>query len=857
MGKYIFLLSSFIILLTNVIRGQSHGLQFSSHEVVPEKRTSLNLTPAEPLCLHNTTELSFDLNFRPDLETYFGYILRIITTANQNIDIVYNQKLRVFNFIIGEAFSFPFSIDSARLHGQWNTMKIQLDEKKKTIAFFLNSKELCREETDFSGELCCRIYFGVNNYTGFQTMDIPPMRIKDIRITEDNTLVDYYPLSESEGNQAVENISKKVVAVKNPVWIKPRHQNWEQVLSLTTASTPGMAFDSKREILYITGLDSLYTFSLRNLTLTSQQLAKSRDFLPPGNQSVYNAADGKLYNFYTDEKLVSSYDTLLHLWSKNFPVAVLTVFWQSNKFISPLDSCLYIIAGYGQLQYKNMVQRYHFPTGKWDTVKTSGDFFMPRYLAALGTNLHGDTAYILGGYGSNTGDQTINPKNSYELLGYSVLNKSFKVLAHLKEPARQFCFANSMIPEPGTDNFYALTYPNDRFSSGLQLIKGSLHNENYELMADSIPYSFYDVESFADLYYAPAAKKLIAVTLNMQKNNTTVIKAYTLDFPPNAVEVSLPVTTDGDNKTWIYVTTAAILAGLLYLLLYKNRKKVVNTPASEKIKEPLHTSVPFDIATSSDLGSVVHPALKEHSAVFLFGQFEVFDKDGHDITPLFTPLLKELFLLILIYTFKDGKGISPEKLFEILWSDKSSKDARNNYSVNSVKLKPILEKIGDCHIGRESGKLRFEISNNAATVDYQRFMELISGKHEANKLYALELVNLLQRGNFLSQQHYNWLDDIKSEVSGAVIDTLLKFLEKLAVETDAEFISKTANVIFLFDQLNEEALTYKCRALIFLGRHGLAKDAYTKFTKEYRENYAQDFDRSFVQVSGSDKSAGE
>jgi hypothetical protein len=35
-----------------------------------------------------------------------------------------------------------------------------------------------------------------------------------------------------------------------------------------------------------------------------------------------------------------------------------------------------------------------------------------------------------------------------------------------------------------------------------------------------------------------------------------------------------------------------------------------------------------------------------------------------------------------------------------------------------------------------------------------------------------------------------------------------------------------------------------------LGRHGLAKDAYQKFTKEYKENYGQDFEKSFGDVTG-------
>jgi hypothetical protein len=61
-----------------------------------------------------------------------------------------------------------------------------------------------------------------------------------------------------------------------------------------------------------------------------------------------------------------------------------------------------------------------------------------RYLAALGTNVSGDTAYILGGYGSKTGDQTINPRFTYDLMAYSVKSATFKSIYHLKEPASSF-----------------------------------------------------------------------------------------------------------------------------------------------------------------------------------------------------------------------------------------------------------------------------------------------------------------------------------------------------------------------------------------------------------------------------------
>src|SRR5579863_3346833 len=42
---------------------QSYGLIFSSHEVVQEKRTSLDLSPDDSLCFAGNFDLSFDINF--------------------------------------------------------------------------------------------------------------------------------------------------------------------------------------------------------------------------------------------------------------------------------------------------------------------------------------------------------------------------------------------------------------------------------------------------------------------------------------------------------------------------------------------------------------------------------------------------------------------------------------------------------------------------------------------------------------------------------------------------------------------------------------------------------------------------
>ena len=844
------LLLACFILITNSVLCQSQGLRFSSHEVVPEKRTSLNLTPKHPLCFRQAADLSFDLSFIPHLETYFGYIVRLVTDNNQHIDLVYNQKLQRFNFVVGEAVAGEFAIDSVQLYSQWNKCRIALLGSTQEVAFYLDQRLVAKSKAPVSPATCYRIFFGANDFTGSAITDIPPMNIRDIRIMEGNAPVAYYPLAESAGNECKDEVNNKVAVAKNPVWIKPRHTNWVQALTLDTRGVASVAFDKNTERLYIVSTDTLHQFSFKNGQLTGVKLAVKHDTLPPGNQSVFSTIYNTLYTLDIDEKEVSTWQPQAGRWDRNFTPGPLTIYWQANKFLSPADSSLYIIGGYGQLQYRNEVQRYHFPTKEWESIDPQGDFFMPRYLAALGTNPAGDTAYIIGGFGSKTGDQSINPRYTYELVAYSVKNSSFKSMYHLKEPATQFCFANSLVIDSATKDFYALIHPIDRFNSALQLIKGSLLSPEYQLMGDTIPYAFHDIESFADLFYCAGSKKLVAVTLFTNKQNTSTVKVYTIDFPPNKLVVAaVPVANASRDWIW-FLAAGGLVAASVLLMMWRQKRARQLSQHEAALQVPLPGAAAGQ-ATESNMPGITAPvAGKEMSAVYLFGQLEILDKEGNDITRMFTPLLKELFLLILTYTFKDGKGIAAEKLYEILWSDKPIKDARNNFSVNVVKLKGILEKVGDCHIGKESDKWKLEILHGSIKVDYQCYTALVSNKTAVHKAYVQELIQIAGRGAFLGTIHYNWLDDIKADVSGKTIDILLSYISAADLAAEAEFIIKATNCIFLFDQLNEEALAYKCKCLVLLGRHGMAKDAYLKFAKEYRENYGQEFDKSFAEVAG-------
>jgi two-component SAPR family response regulator len=103
----------------------------------------------------------------------------------------------------------------------------------------------------------------------------------------------------------------------------------------------------------------------------------------------------------------------------------------------------------------------------------------------------------------------------------------------------------------------------------------------------------------------------------------------------------------------------------------------------------------------------------------------------------------------------------------------------------------------------------------------------------------------------LREVEYSWIDDYKSTISDFVIKTILSYTSKTSLQTESDFVLKLANCIFYFDQLNEEALSLKCRCLVLQGRHALAKETYLHFCKEYKKNYGQEFEKpynSFIEL---------
>jgi len=847
----LFLSRTITVILLNIhfilpAAAQSYGLGFYSHEVVQDKRTTLEL-PLNNVSQKDNLDITFDLSFYPNREIYFGYIVRLIGDDKQNIDLIYDNQAntRHFKIIIGDRLSkISFNIDDKRLFEHWNKLRLLIDYKNDRITVFSGGESFSESNVHLQQNKNYKLLFGANAYRRFQTTDLPPLKVRDVNVSQEGKLLSNWPLNEWQGNVANETVNQDNGTVTNPLWIKARHRNWQMEKEFTLPGDISTAFDAVNQVVYFVSQDSLVTFSLdKKPQLKSTAYLSGRQLLVPGDQALF--ADGRLYYIYADQKAVATYNFKDQRWDKGFK-NVATDNGHLNKFFNKADSTIYTIGGYGQLVYKDSVKCYNPAIGTWQKIKTKGDTFTPRYLAGLGATAAGDTAYVIGGFGSASGQQILSPRNLYDMMRFTVRDRTFKKLFTINSKNEDFVFANSIVLDERAKSYYGLIFPQHKFNSNLQLIKGSLDKADYQLVGDTIPYLFHDIRSFVDLCYLPQNGKFLAVTL-FRENEKTRIKVYSLLSPPEPVTSTLFEGASRSFILWIMAACVVVILAVAYLVFYRRRKKVYIPPGVVKPRQELQTAIVYNDAKEAvDENDYIKANNK--NTIFLFGDLQLFTPEGNEITKYFTPLLKELFLVIVLYSIKLDRGVSSEKLNEILWFDKSEKSARNNRSVNIAKLKSLLDKMGHCHLSKDTGYWKIDIDYNNILVDYHNYLNIVSNKTKLTKQKIIQLTHITQRGNFLSNIEYEWLDAFKSEVSNGIIDSYIQFANSIQIADDPEFLIKLANDISYFDPVNEDAMIIKCKALSHIGKHSLAKHTFENFSKEYKVIYGEVFNRDFNSI---------
>lgn len=236
------------------------------------------------------------------------------------------------------------------------------------------------------------------------------------------------------------------------------------------------------------------------------------------------------------------------------------------------------------------------------------------------------------------------------------------------------------------------------------------------------------------------------------------------------------------------------------------------------------------------------------NCIQLFGEFKAINKDGNEITELFTPKVKELFLFVMINTLKSNIGASVQEINETLWFGIPADKVANNRSVTLNKLRKILLLFDGIEVFSTGGYLQAK-TRDPFYCDFASAFRLCQIPEGLTKPQLISFFEMVKRGRFLKGTHWAWLDEIRGYTGNQVIDILLNLATIYQKEMNLTGIEKIAQRILDYDDLNEEAIYLQVWALQKANNPNLAKFSFSSFIKKYEANMGEPYRMNYQQFS--------
>ncbi len=825
-------------LYLQIAHAQPAGLRFTGQGFPLDQRTSLNLTPEKPILFESDVTFEFDLRFIPNYQSYFGYVFRAIID-NQNIDLVYTTQADNFHLVIGDQVSdIVFSIPITRLTDEWFTVGVEIKKSENRIVLKIDGKEFQDEYSFNKTKSNLFLFFGAHRFRQFNSTDLPNMSLKDVKLFVDDKLRYSWPLDQKEGTVVMEELHHFDGNVGNPNWILESFTNWKLVGDFSFEGRILHAFNSEERKMEIIHEDSVYAFYLTNNQLLSTP-PKYKFYPGDWYNLVYDSIKNNLVLYSLAQDLKCPFPGGNCFQGKRQLGPDDMKYKHHNAVINPENNVLYTFGGYGQLTYVNKLFAFNDAKNQFITIDYNGTFY-PRYLAGCAYNPLDGKVYILGGYGSKSGKQEISPGYYYELLTYSFIDNRFEKIHEFKGEHYAFCFGNSMVIDTSRNTMIGLKFSRFETNPEVQAVAISLDDFSMRYIGNTFSFQFLDINSKIDLYYDDVARQLVAFTAYYDGIRTEV-NIHQLSYPPLETGTTYEQKRSSQPLLLFILIAVLVLAGITVILL--RMRRIRTKSESQEAKVP-----PVGGHNSVDVFTRKSQPGNTNASISIFGGFQVMNNEGKNITSAFTPLIKELFLFIMLTSLRQGKGVSSRTLDEVFWFDKSAKAAQNNRSVNIGRLKSLLENVGNCKINRETGYWKFEFNPEDIYCDYYSYLQLIENKLLNTKEGIVALLRIIQDGPALQNIQADWLDKFKLEISNEITDNIIAYILNEGKNQDPEFIIQMTDALFMFDMVNEEAMIIKCNTLARIGKHSLAKTTYHNFEKEYLHLYDEKYPKSFNQV---------
>lgn len=682
--------------------------------------------------------------------------------------------------------------------------------------------------------------------------------INDLRIDTDG-IVTIIPLNESSGNEVHDANGNIVGLAHNPIWLINEAFHWQQLAGFKSSTPTGCAFNPRKQQFFSYNADSLRTFDVTDGTLNIIPLKGEGRLSSLHGMNFYDTHSDKIlaYEIYYNN-FTGSIDPKNGEWKTLAKTSDNKAIHHHAHLLCDNDSTVILFGGYGDRKYFNKLVKFNLYTHRFDTIHLSGDQIPPRFFASMMHSTTGDSIYLYGGKGNLEGDQDLGVKYYYDLYLIDLKKRTSKKLWTQAPPDKDRVPARTLMPSSSKKYFYAMTYPEYRPHSSLQLYRISIADGSETPVGDSIPMVSEEIATNVALYKASADGRIFCVIQEFEKNGATTTRIYSISDPPvSESELSAYNLANHTSKKKIILLTipALIIIGICVAMLYRRKKRQTNPTDSihesstESVKSVVKESPRFQ--QTAPRRSEPLPDLPPAGRISLFGPFSTIDSQGIDITHLFSPKLKKIFIYLLMESLRRG-GVSATDLNAVFWPDKEHDKIKNLRNVTIAKLRKVLAELPDIALNYTNGMFAIEIKSGCFC-DIERLLLLTDNlKNERpSQEHIPEILAIMCQGKFLQGSETPESDRHRSVVESYTIDFLAEVIKEHARLSYWEEVIRYCNIIFLTDPVSEIALHYGVAAYMSIGKQAQAHAMYDRFATAYKKLYSEDYPRTFQNLSSS------
>lgn len=840
-----------LFLLTGMtLFAYSQGLLFQANDKEIKERTSLQIfQEGEIPCFTKNFQLSFELSIR-DFDT-FGYVFLLKEDQGKT------KYSFTYTYLDGENSTFKFNTDGKENHYslnlrndalayQWIPVSFAFDLQQDVLTIRIGDNEKKITSLGLKDTFCPHLFFGRYDYI----LDMPTFAIRNLKLEGDRSHSYTFPLNENEGEEVHTSIGKVLGTVVNPVWLINGSYHWEKLFEYSFQTPSGITFEPDSQRLIIFSQDSLLTY---NLLKRQPQKYSYSNKLPVKLQLAthfMNTTDGKLYvyelnNLPLGDATVAALDLNNQEWKQTGVAALPVQLHHHDGFWDETTGKYLVFGGFGNKRFNNTFLEYDIEGDRWDTLSYSGDRIIPRYFSGMAVNKNREHIYVFGGMGNESGEQSVGRNYLHDLY---LLDRKQQSVRRLWQNAsdHRLVVARDMILTPDEKYIYALCYPEYLSDTYLQLYRLTVDDGTMKALGDSIPMRSEEIMTNANLYYNSLTHEYYCTTTEFDKKGHTVIRTYVLSAPP----VSLDEIRSYGSRSSLEIRWLWIMAGIGVLLLAggvlfvrkkrgKQRNAVLES-SSVLMSPPVGREPDKSVQGKETLAKEdFESSLVRPNAVYLFGPFTVIDRNGRDITHLFSSRLRQVFIYILLHSTHNG--VLSASLNEVFWPDKPDDKVKNLKGVTINQIRKNLAELDGVELVHDKGYFRLVFTD--CYCDYFRFRTLKNAEEVEN-----ELGILLMRGKFLDGMDAGMMDHFKQKVEEFLSSFLPLEIERLYQQHKYDAVISFCNVLFRVDPVNELALAYGMHALNHTGSSQEAILQYSLFVREYRQMMNEEYSTSYAEL---------